>query len=64
MIPPVPPLNPEENGDFLNRAAQGAAVEHDEAPIDPELAAVIAAWETLPVAVRRGILAMVEAAGQ
>jgi len=31
------------------------------APIDPELAAVVAAWADLPDAVRTGILAMVQA---
>jgi len=32
--------------------------------IDPELAAVVDAWATLPAAVRAGIVAMVRAAGQ
>jgi len=30
---------------------------------DPELAAVVAAWEDLPSAVRAGVLAMVRAIG-
>jgi hypothetical protein len=34
-----------------------------EPPDDPELLAVMAAWDTLPGAVRAGILAMVRAAG-
>ncbi|MCC6427501.1 MAG: hypothetical protein IT435_11845 [Phycisphaerales bacterium] len=32
-------------------------------PTDPDLAAVIAAWPSLPAAVRAGITAMVKAAG-
>ncbi|QKK09289.1 MAG: hypothetical protein HND58_14740 [Planctomycetota bacterium] len=35
-----------------------------EAPADPDLAAVVAAWDDLPPAVRAGIVAMVSAAGQ
>jgi hypothetical protein len=31
-------------------------------PIDPDLAAVVLAWPTLPEAIRSGIVAMVEAA--
>ncbi len=31
---------------------------------DPELAAIVSAWPTLPEAVRRGILAMVKASDQ
>ncbi len=34
-----------------------------DAPTDPELAAVVAAWSALPAAVRAGIVAMVRAAG-
>ena len=34
-----------------------------DAPADPELAAVVAAWSDLPAAVRAGIVAMVKAAG-
>ena len=33
----------------------------DNAPTDPELAVVIAAWADLPAAVRAGIVAMVKA---
>ena len=32
-------------------------------PADPELAAVVAAWPTLPPAIRAGVLALVAAAG-
>jgi len=42
----------------------GCSDRRDEGGIDdPELAAVIDAWPTLPDAIRRGILAMVGAAG-
>ena len=34
----------------------------DNRPTDPELAAVVAAWDQLPEAVRAGIVAMVKAA--
>jgi hypothetical protein len=34
------------------------------APIDPDLAVVIAAWARLPAAVRAGIVAMVQAAAK
>ena len=62
MIPPSTPLNAEENGDSQDCAAHGAAVEHDQGPSDPDLAAVIDAWDELPMAVRVGIVAMVRAA--
>jgi hypothetical protein len=41
----------------------GAAPAQRAAPDDPELAALVAAWPTLPEAIRAGILAMVRAAG-
>jgi hypothetical protein len=31
-------------------------------PLDPDLARVLAAWPTLPAAIRAGVLAMVKAA--
>ena len=34
-----------------------------EAPTDPDLAAVVAAWADLPTAIRAGIVAMVKAGG-
>ena len=37
------------------------AVDPAKAPADPRLSAVISAWDTLPDAVRAGILAMVKA---
>ena len=54
---------PEKNGTFSDCAAQGAAVEHDNAPIDPDLQAIVASWPDLSDAVKAGILAMVRAAG-
>ena len=44
-------------------AAQFGAVGDENRSIDPDLAAVIEAWPTLPEAVKAGILAMVNAAG-
>ncbi|MDA0991881.1 MAG: hypothetical protein O3A51_14165 [Verrucomicrobia bacterium] len=54
--------NPDENADFQNRAAQGAAIDTPKAPGDPDLAAVVEAWPKLPEAIRAGILAMIRAA--
>jgi hypothetical protein len=34
------------------------------AAIDPDLAAILNAWPTLPVAIRAGVLAMVKAGGR
>jgi hypothetical protein len=44
-----------------NRAGFGAPIA-PERPADPDLAALVAAWPTLPSAVRVGIVAMVRAA--
>ena len=43
--------------DGIRSSATGAL------PADPDLAAVVAAWDRLPEAVRAGIVAMVRAAG-
>jgi hypothetical protein len=40
---------------------QSAAETAPAVPVDPELAAVVGAWATLPPAVRTGILAMLKA---
>ena len=45
-----------------NAHAPEVTAETAETPADPELAAVIDAWPTLPEAVRAGIVAMVGAA--
>ena len=44
------------------RAAECAAVGDDSSPIDPDLAQVIDAWDSLPPAIREAILAMLRAA--
>jgi hypothetical protein len=44
------------------RAAECAAVGDDSSPIDPDLASVIEAWDSLPPAIREAILAMLRAA--
>ena len=54
---------PEENGTFPSGAAPGAAVGPENAPIDPDLRAIIERWAELPDAVKAGIVAMVNAAG-
>jgi hypothetical protein len=46
MSPHVAPLNPEENADSGEGAAHSTALETAKAPIDPELAQVIEAWDT------------------
>jgi hypothetical protein len=61
MIPSATPPNAEENGTSQDCAAHGAAVEHSQGPIDPDLAVVTDHWTDLPEAVRAGILAMVRA---
>lgn len=43
--------------------AQSGALSAREAPLDPELAAVVDAWPALPAAIKAGILAMIRAAG-
>ena len=64
------PVANDESTNDLRRGkilrAQGRAQNRPESTpeavaIDPELAAVVAAWPTLPEAIRRAILAMVEA---
>ncbi len=45
----------EENSDFSNCAALGAAVAQQ---IDPELSRIIDAWASLPPAIRRTMLAL------
>ena len=43
-------------------AAECAAVDRENGPIDPDLAQVIEVWDTLPPAIRESILAMLRAA--
>ncbi len=66
------PLIKSQTGPLQNRALssdcphpspQSCAEPAPEAPTDPELVAVVAAWSDLPAAVRAGIVAMVRAAG-
>jgi len=49
--------------DSSQRAAQGAAVGHDEGPIDPDLAAEVDAWPELPEEAREAVLRIVSEAG-
>ncbi len=60
-----PPKRSEKSRVLHQRAAECAARDRrdvDAAPIDSDLACVIAAWPTLPPAIQAGILAMVRAA--
>ncbi|MDA1051516.1 MAG: hypothetical protein O3C40_13690 [Planctomycetota bacterium] len=45
----------------VDRAASGAAVDLDHAPIDPDLQSIIDHWSELSEAVKAGIVAMVRA---
>jgi len=63
MIQPATPVNPEENAYSRGSAAPGAAVDAENTPIDADLQAVIQRWPELPEAVKAGIVAMVQAAG-
>ena len=44
-------------------AAESGAVENNTAPTAPDLAKVIEVWPTLADAIKRGILAMIDASG-
>ncbi|MCA9182865.1 MAG: hypothetical protein KDA51_15495 [Planctomycetales bacterium] len=55
--------NAGKNAHSENRAAAGAAVVSENAPIDAELQVIIERWAELPDAVKAGIVAMVRAAG-
>ena len=54
-----PPSNPHYTSAILKEAsAESGAL----APPDPALISILAAWPTLPPAIKAGILALVEAA--
>ena len=57
------PENPEENANFRDSAAPGAAVDAQNTSIDPDLQAIIERWPELSEAVKAGILAMVRTSG-
>ena len=61
MIQRVTPENRRKNAHSQEGAAPGAAAVHENAPIDPDLQAVIKRWPDLPDAVKAGIAAMVNA---
>ena len=46
----------------MESGAESGALRVPQAPFDPELAAVVEAWGTLPEAIKTGIVAMVRAA--
>jgi hypothetical protein len=53
--------NPHRRADIRTPTATKSATTYPEVA-DPDLAAVVAAWPTLPEAIRAGIVAMVKAA--
>jgi hypothetical protein len=56
---------PKSSGNSGGRDQSGAecgALAAPEASLDPDLAAVVDAWPTLPAAIKAGILAMIGAA--
>ena len=53
-------VNPAKNALSQEGAALGAAVVHDNAPIDPDLQSIIERWPDLPDATKAEILAMVQ----
>jgi hypothetical protein len=52
----------EETADFSKGGAESGANDPKNRPIDPDLALVVERWDSLPEAVRAGIVAMVKAA--
>ena len=61
MIPHAPPLTLEENDDFGEGAARGAAHESMEEGVDAGLSALIEAWTTLDGDAREAVLAIINA---
>lgn len=56
------PAKPEEYANLDSRGAESGALSPDSVPTDPDLARLIRAWGTLPRAVRRDIIARIDAA--
>jgi hypothetical protein len=56
--------NSAKSVDFGQGGAESGALVPEPAAIDPDLAAVVDAWPTLPAAIKAGILAMIGAAEQ
>lgn len=55
--------NAGETREAGQSGAECGALGAQNAPLDPDLAAVVDAWPKLPEAIKAGILAMVKAAG-
>jgi hypothetical protein len=53
----------EHTADSPKKTAERKNTRTQSAQIAPDLAKIVAAWPTLPKAIRRAMLAMVEAAG-
>ncbi|HEX5102184.1 MAG TPA: hypothetical protein VFV87_00125 [Pirellulaceae bacterium] len=56
------PKSSANSGDGGQSGAECGALGTQNAPLDPDLAAVVDAWPKLPEAIKAGILAMVTAA--
>ena len=56
----LPHENTGKTGVSDQSGTESGALGAQEAPLDPELAAVVDAWPALPEAIKAGILAMVE----
>ena len=56
------PETPANQGISETGDAQSDALSANSAPVDPDLAAITAAWPGLPAALKAGIVAMVNAA--
>ena len=61
MIPLLHPLNLEENDDFGEGAARGAAHESMEEGVEADLSALIEAWNMLDCDARAAVLAIINA---
>ena len=61
---PSNPRQSEEDADSPKVGAIGSAVETEIGISDPDLAMLVRRWDSLPEAVRAGIVAMVEVAAQ
>ena len=62
MIQRVALENPEKNAHSQASAAQGAAVDSQNEPIDTDLLVIIERWPDLPDALKAGIVAMIQTA--
>ena len=60
---PIPCNNSELSKEAQGVVAPVVAEQSETPPVDPDLARIAQAWEKLPVAVRAGIMAIVNTSG-